>query len=93
METTAAGEDDAFLAQVRLREAYEFAGHVEAITQLHLDTRKTEALWLMTSQSMARALYFDAKVVSPKKLNLWLRLWKHNERHLREADGEITPRR
>ena len=31
METTAAGQDDAFLAQVRLREAYEFVGHVEAI--------------------------------------------------------------
>ena len=40
----------------------------EAVTQLHLDTRNTEALWLITSKSMARALDFDAKVVSPKKL-------------------------
>ena len=47
---------------------YEFAGHVDAVTQLHLDTRKTEALWRMTSKSIARALDFGAEVVSPLKL-------------------------
>ena len=65
---TAAGEEDASLDQVRLREACEFVCHVETITQLHLDMMKTEAPWLMTSKSMARALDFDAKVVSPNKL-------------------------
>ena len=64
----AADEEDASLAQVSLGEACEFASHVETITQLHLDTRKTEALWLMTSQSIAGALDFDAKVVSPNDL-------------------------
>ena len=63
----AADEGDASLAQARLGEAYELAGHVEAITQLHLDTRRTEALWLMTSKSIASALDFEAKVVSPQE--------------------------
>ena len=66
--STAADEDDASLAQARLGEANEFASHAEAITQLHLDTRKTEALWLIKSKAIARALGFDAKVLSPKKL-------------------------
>ena len=35
---------------------------------MHLDTRKSEALWLMTSKSIARALDFDAKVVHPEKM-------------------------
>ena len=50
----AADEQDASLAQTRLNEASEFAGHVEAVTQLHLDSKKSEALWLMTSKSIAR---------------------------------------
>ena len=37
--SAAADEDDESLARGRLDEACEFAGHVEAITQLHLDTR------------------------------------------------------
>ena len=71
---TPADEDDDPLARGRLEEACDFAGHVEAIIQLHLDTRMTEALWLMTLKSVARALDFGAKVVSPKKLRL--RHWK-----------------
>ena len=63
----AADEEDASLAQKRLNEASEFAGHVEAVAQLHLDSRKSEALWLMTSKSIARALDFDAKVVNSKR--------------------------
>ena len=66
----AADEKDQSLARGRLEEAYDFAGHVEAIAQLHLDVRKTEALWLMTSTSTARTLDFDAKVVNPMKLKL-----------------------
>ena len=64
----AADEQDASLAQKRLNEASEFAGHVEAVAQLHLDSRKSEALWLMTSKSIARSLDFDAKVVNSKKM-------------------------
>ena len=65
--STAADEDEASLAQARLGDAYEFAGMSR---RSHSDTltRKTEALWLMTSKSIARALDFDTKVVSPKKL-------------------------
>ena len=40
----AADEQDALLAQKRLNEASEFAGHVEVVAQLHLDWRKSEAL-------------------------------------------------
>ena len=36
--------------------------------QLHVDTRKTEALRLVMSKSIARALDLDAKAVSHKKL-------------------------
>ena len=57
----AADEQDASLGQKRLNEASEFAGHVQAVTQLHLDSRKSEALWLMTSKSIARSLDFDTK--------------------------------
>ena len=57
--STAADEDDASLAQVRLGEVYEFPGHVEVITQLHFDARKREP---------PRALDFDAKVVSSKQM-------------------------
>ena len=63
-----ADEQDASLAKKRLSEASEFAGHVEAVAQLHLDSRKSEAPWLMTSKSMARSLDFDAKVVNSKKM-------------------------
>ena len=66
--STAVDEHDESLIRGRLEDAYEFAGNVEAITQLHLGTRKTEPLWLVTSKSIARAVDFDAKVVSPKKL-------------------------
>ena len=64
---TVADEMDATLAQKRLDEAYIFAGHFEAVAQMHLDTRKSEGLWLMTSKSIARALDFDAKVVHPEE--------------------------
>ena len=64
----AADEQDASLAQKRLNEASEFAGHVQTVPQLHLDSRKSEALWLMTSKSIARSLDFDAKVVNSKKM-------------------------
>ena len=66
--STVADEMDPTLAQKRLDDATEFAGHVEAVAQMHLDTRKSEALWLMTSKSIARALDFDAKVVHPEKM-------------------------
>ena len=56
------------LARKRLNEASEFAGHVKTVAQLHLDSRKSEALWLMTSKSIARSLDFDAKVVNSKKM-------------------------
>ena len=68
--STTADEQDASLAQKRLNEASEFAGHVAAVTQLHLDSRKSEALWLMTSKSIARSLDFDAKVVNSRKMKL-----------------------
>ena len=64
----AADGQDASLAQKRLNEASEFAGHVEAVAQLHLDSRKSETLWLVTSKSIARSLDFDAKVVNSKKM-------------------------
>ena len=67
-KSTAADEEDESLVRERLEEACQFAGHVETIAQLHLDTRKTEALRLLTSKSIARALDFDANVVSPMKL-------------------------
>ena len=63
-------EQDALLAQKRLNEASEFAGHVEGVAQLHLDSRKSEALWLMTSKSRGRSLDFDAKVVNSKRMKL-----------------------
>ena len=66
--STAADEQDASLPQKRLNEASEFAGHVAAVAQLRLNSRKSEALWLMTSKSIARSLGFDAKVVNSKKM-------------------------
>ena len=66
--STVADEFDSTLAQKRLDDATELASHVEAISQMHLDERKSEALWLMTSKSIARALDFDAKVVNPEKM-------------------------
>ena len=86
---TAADEDDAPFAQARLGEAYEFAGHVEAITQLHLDTRKTEALQLMSSKLIARALYFEPKVVSSTKLKP---LAETLEAKTRDICGKLTER-
>ena len=66
--SAAADENDETLARGCFQETCEFAGHVETITQLHLDTRKTEALWLTTSKSVARALDFRAKEVCPRKV-------------------------
>ena len=63
-----ATDQDASLAQERLKEASEVAGHVEAVAQLHLDWRTSETLCLMTSKSIARSLDFDAKVVNSKRL-------------------------
>ena len=56
----ATDEHDASLAQKRLNEASAFAGHVEAVALVHLDSLKSEALWFMTSKSIARSLDFDA---------------------------------
>ena len=64
----AADEMNPSLAQKRLDDAAELAGYVEAVTRMHLDERKSEALWLMTSKSIARSLDFDAKVVHPEKM-------------------------
>ena len=64
----AADEMNPTLAQKRLDDAAELAGHAEAVTRMHLDERKSEALWLMTSKSIARSLDFDAKVVHPEKM-------------------------
>ena len=86
--TAADEDDDASLAQARLGEACEFAGYVEAITQLHMTRERRKALWLMTSKSTARALAFETKVVSSGR-----DFGSKNERTLREADGETTPRR
>ena len=63
-----ADEMNPSLAQKRLDDAIELASHVEAVTQMHLDERKSEALWLLTSKSIARSLDFDAKVVHPEKM-------------------------
>ena len=62
-----ADEQDASLAQKRLNEASAFTGHVEAVAQLHLDSRKSEVLWNVTSKSIAPSLDFDAKVVNFKR--------------------------
>ena len=78
--------------RISFGEACEFAGHVETIAQLHLNMGKMEALWLMTSKSVARALDFDAKVVGLEKVRLLAaQLEAKNERHMREADGETLP--
>ena len=66
--STVADEFDSTLAQKRLDDATELAGHVETMSQMHLDERKSEALWLMTLKSIARSLDFDAKVVHPEKM-------------------------
>ena len=52
-------DGDTTMAKERLNEAILFAEHVEKIKGLKTDTRKTEALWLITSKSTARALDFD----------------------------------
>ena len=83
----AADEQDASLAQKRLTEASEFAGHFEAVA------RKSEGLWLMTSKSTARSLDFDAKVVNLQENETSGRdVTGQNEMHLRKIDGEITRR-
>ena len=66
--STVADEMDPTLAQKRLEDAAELARHVETVTQMHLDERKSVALWLLTSKSIARSLNFDAKVVHPEKM-------------------------
>ena len=65
--TRTTNELDDSLARERVHEACDVAGHVETKARLHLDMRKTEALWLMTSKSIARVLDFDAKVVNPER--------------------------
>ena len=49
----------------RLNEAIFLAKHVEKINGLKMGTRKTEASWLITSKSTARALDVDTRVVKP----------------------------
>ena len=53
------------MAKERLNEAILLAEHVKKIKGLKTDTRKTEALWLITSESTARGLDFDTGVVKP----------------------------
>ena len=82
------------MAADELNEASEFAGHVEAVTQLHLDSRKSEALWLMTSKSIARSLDFDTKGGELQENETSGRdVRGQNEMHLRKNIGEITRRR
>ena len=65
--TTTTNELDDSLARGRVHEACDVAVLVETKARLHLDMRKTETLWLMTSKSIARVLDFDAKVVNPDR--------------------------
>ena len=60
-----------------------------AVTQLHMDTGKTEALWLVTSKPRASAFDFDAKVVSPKELGP---LAETLEAKTRDKGGKLTER-
>ena len=48
-----------------LNEAVLPAEHVGKINSLTVDKMQTEALWLITSKSRARALDFDTRVVKP----------------------------
>ena len=90
----AADEEDASLAQKRLDEAPEFAGHVEEVTQWHLHSRKSEALWFKTSKSISRALDFDAKVLNSKKMKPLAETLEAKTKGICEKTvGEITPRR
>ena len=59
--STAADEVVESLAWGRLQVVCEFTGHVETIKHLHFDIRKIVALWLMTSNSIARDLDFETK--------------------------------
>ena len=82
------------MAQKRLNEASDFAGHVEAVAQRHLDSRKSEALLLMTSKSTARSLDFDAKVVNSKKMKPLAETLEAKTKGICEKLlGEITRRR
>ena len=83
--STAADEDDASLAQVRLGEAYEFPGHVEVITQLHFDARKRET-------PEGPGLRRESCELQANDTSGW-DVGSKNKGHLREADGETTPRR
>ena len=58
-------ESDATVAKGRLSEAILLVEYVEKINGVKMDTRKIEALWLMTRKSTARALDFDTMVVKP----------------------------
>ena len=44
------------------------SGHVQTIARLHIDSRRTEALWLLTCKSLARAPDLDTRVVEPEVL-------------------------
>ena len=87
--STAADEDDASLVHARLGEACEVASHVETITQVHLDMRKTEALWLLTSESNGESPGLRRESCEPQETEASGRdAGSKSKRHLREADGE-----
>ena len=72
--STAADEEDASLTQKRLNEACEFAGHVEAVAQLHLDSRKSEIRGLrrksgeLQEKPLAETLEIKTKCICEKLL-------------------------
>ena len=54
---------DTSMAKGKLNDVILLAEHVETINGFKMDTRKIESPWLITSKSMARALYFETRVV------------------------------
>ena len=62
-----------------------------AVTQFHLDTRKTETLWLVMWKSRASALDFDAKVVSTMEVETSVcDTGSKKDGHMRLTDRKIT---
>ena len=63
-------KDDATLARERLKDACALSEHLQTIATLHNDSGNTEALWLLTSESIARALGFDTRVGADDQADL-----------------------
>ena len=90
----AADEQDASLAQKRLNEASEFAGHVEAVTQLHFDSEEVRG-------PVAHDLEVDSESPGLRRKSGELQenetsgrdVGGQNERNLRKAGGGITRQR